>query len=105
MLKQASRVGWRRQIGTRLLPWLLARHSSMTSVALQIRGCSRPSEDRNVLPALVTICCNCLQVRMEHDDKGEWGEVMFVPAGALTQPEALAAEQEQKGKGRKKGRE
>lgn len=28
----------------------------------------------------------CCQVRMEHDDKGEWREVMFVPAGALTQP-------------------
>jgi hypothetical protein len=35
---------------------------------------------------------------MENDDKEEWGEVMFVPAGALTQPQA-AAEPEPKGKG------
>lgn len=38
---------------------------------------------------------------MEHDDKGEWGEVMFVPAGSLTQPDFAAAAQD-KGKNKKK---
>ena len=41
------------------------------------------------------------QVRMENDEKEEWGEVMFVPAGALTQPEAHA-ELDPNGKGWRK---
>jgi hypothetical protein len=44
-----------------------------------------------------------LQVRMENDDKEEWGEVMFVPAGALTQTQSRA-EPEPKGRSWRKGK-
>lgn len=44
------------------------------------------------------------QVRMEHDDKGEWGEVMFVPANSLNQPEVDAPAHGGKGRKGNKGK-
>jgi hypothetical protein len=53
-------------------------------------------------PRVEVGCLEEVLVRMEHDDKGEWGEVMFVPAGSLTQPEAAAAIAQDSGKKKKR---
>ena len=58
---------------------------------------------KKTLPRVDVGCLEEVIVKMEADDKGEWGDVLFVPAGALN-GEAGGADAEQKN-GNKQGRQ